>query len=244
MPNPQRPRGRPRLTPRATEDEPRVEAVERALTLLDTFADGHPRLTLAELAQRSGLYPSTVLRLAASLARFGYLLRDADGAFRLGPTPLRLGSLYQEAFDIAAQLRPGLARLVEQTGETAAFYVREGDRRICLYRHHAPRPIRQHLEEGASLPLDRGAGGRVLTAFGGGGTALDAEVRAQGYHLSVGERDPETAAIAAPVFTTGGRLAGALAVTGPRARIEAAAAPLAAAVLAEATRLTRALGGS
>jgi DNA-binding IclR family transcriptional regulator len=171
------------------------------------------------------------------------MLRDADGAFRLGPTPLRLGGLYQDAFDLAAQVRPVLARLVERTGETAAFYIRECEQRICLYRHHAPRPIRQHLEEGAALPLDRGAGGRILTAFGGGTSALDASTRTRGFYLSVGERDPETAAIAAPVFTARG-LAGALGVTGPRGRIDGdAGPPLTTAVLEEARRLTRVLGG-
>jgi DNA-binding IclR family transcriptional regulator len=58
-----------------------------------------------------------------------------------------------------------LAEISRTTGETAAFYVREGDQRIVLYRVHSDRPIRHHLEEGAAMPLGRGAGGRVLTAF-------------------------------------------------------------------------------
>ena len=102
-PTPRR-RGRPRATDAA--EAPRVEAVERALSLLETFADGRPRLSLAEMAQRAGLYPSTVLRLAASLAQFGYLRRDQDGMFRLGPAPMRLGALYQAGFNLAEVLRP------------------------------------------------------------------------------------------------------------------------------------------
>ena len=200
--------------------EQRVEAVERALSVLEAFADGTPRLALAEIAERTGLYPSTVLRLAASLDRFGYLHRGADGLFRLGPTPLRLGLLYRDAFDLADHVRPALARLVERTGETAAFYVREGERRVCLYRHHSPRAIRHHVEEGAALPLDRGASGRVLTAFTGGAGPLHDEVRARGWYLSLGERDPEAAAVAAPVFGRGRRFLGALGVTGPRGRFE------------------------
>ena len=43
-----------------------------------------PQQAAAEVAERAGLYPSTVLRLAASLDRFGYLHRGADGLFRLG----------------------------------------------------------------------------------------------------------------------------------------------------------------
>lgn len=246
---PPRRRGRPRSVERQADaardaEEPRVEAVERALSILDAFSDGTPRLTLAEVSARTGLYPSTVLRLAASLDRFGYLHRGADGLFRLGPTPLRLGLLYREAFDLADHVRPALARLVERTGETAAFYVREGERRICLYRHHSPRLIRHHLEEGAALPLDRGAAGHVLTAYTGGAGPLRDEVRARGWSLSLGERDPETAAVAAPVFGRGRHLLGALSVTGPRSRLEAEnPEELAALITAEAALLSRSLGG-
>jgi DNA-binding IclR family transcriptional regulator len=221
-----------------------VEAVERALSLLEVFSDGAPRLTLAELAARSGLYPSTALRLAASLDRFGYLHRDTDGRFRLGPTPLRLGVLYRNAFDLAAQVRPALARLVERCGETAAFYVREGERRICLYRLNAPRLIRPHLEEGAALPIDRGASAHVLMAFDGAEGARFDAIRAGAAAVSLGERDPEVAAVAAPVFGRDGRCLGALNITGPRTRFDDAACTRhAAVILEEARALSRRLGG-
>ena len=50
-----------------------VDAVERALTLLDAFNGGDSALPLKELSQRSGLTKTTILRLAVSLERFGYL---------------------------------------------------------------------------------------------------------------------------------------------------------------------------
>ena len=229
-------RGRPRATP--DQPEQKVEAVERALGILEAFADGSPRLSLAELAARTGLYPSTILRLAASLDRFGYLLREADGRFRLGPTPLRLGVLYRRSFDLAEFVRPALARLVEATGETAAFYVREGEQRICLYRQHSPRLLRHHVEEGGALPLDRGASGHVLRAFtsGGGG--------GPGPWVSLGERDPELAALAVPVFGRGHQFLGALGLSGPLGRFQPAErARMAAVLAAEAAGLSRSLGG-
>ena len=199
--------------------EQRVESVERALTLLEAFADGAERLSLADLAKATGYYRSTILRLGASLQRMGYLNRDADGFYRLGPTLWRLGTQYQRAFHLADYVRPVLAEISRTTGETAAFYVREGDQRIVLYRAHSDRPIRHHLEEGASLPLDRGAGGRVLTAFTGGTGEHAAKVRAQRFYFSDGERDPETAAVAVPVFGMNGAFVGALAAVGGRSRM-------------------------
>jgi DNA-binding IclR family transcriptional regulator len=79
----------------------KVEAVERALSILESFSDGQKRLSLGELSKRTVLYRSTILRLASSLEKFGYIYRDNEGLFRLGPTLLRLGVLYKQAFSLA-----------------------------------------------------------------------------------------------------------------------------------------------
>src|SRR5215813_14372052 len=126
----------------------KVEAVERALSILDAFATERPRLTLAELAAATGFYKSTILRLAGSLERFGYLIREERGAFRLGPALWRLGSIYRTGFHLGEAIRPELRRLVEATGETASFYIREGESRVCLFRHNSPQSARHHLDEG------------------------------------------------------------------------------------------------
>jgi DNA-binding IclR family transcriptional regulator len=247
----------------ARQSEQRVEAVERALTILNAFADGTPRMGLSALAARTGFYPSTVLRLSASLERFGYLNRDGDGDFRLGPALWRLGVIYQASFNLADYVRPVLETLVEVTGETASFYVREKGKRICLYRHNGPRMVRSHLDEGAELPLDRGAAGHILVAYGahdtGKGSAMDsgkpsdkdadkhagqhARIRLRGYAISKGERDPDSTAVAVPIFRAGGILVGALGIVGPRARMNDGACRKALTALkAEASALSQKLG--
>ena len=70
----------------------RVESVERALSILDVFRQGRKTMTLAELAQATGLYKSTILRIAGSLERFGYLRRSEDGTYRRGPAGGRRGT--------------------------------------------------------------------------------------------------------------------------------------------------------
>ena len=82
-----------------------VEAVDRALKLLDCFEISDQSLTLAELSRRSGYYKSTILRIAESLDRGGYMLRQEDGQFRLGPTLWRLGSMYRQNFHLAEHIR-------------------------------------------------------------------------------------------------------------------------------------------
>jgi DNA-binding IclR family transcriptional regulator len=193
--------------------EQRVDSVERALAILEAFNEEEPTLSLAQLSMRTGLYKSTILRLAASLDRFGYLARNEDGRFRLGPSLWRLGSLARKAYDLGEYVRPVLRDLVAETGETAAFYVRAGDKRLCLYRLNSPRPVRHHLDEGAMLPIDRGASGKVLLAFDGAeGAELDA-TRGRGFYYSEGERDQDVGAIAVPVFDQAGLLRGALSIS-------------------------------
>jgi DNA-binding IclR family transcriptional regulator len=196
-----------------SEDRPRVEAVERSLLLLQCFHKAGEQVSLAVLAQRSGFYKSTILRLTASLVHMGFLMRDPGGSYRLGPELRRLGALSQAEIDLGALIRPVLQRLTAATQETASFYVADGEERICLYRVNSPRSARHHLDEGARHPLNSGAAGRILRLYGTpAGEATD-ETRA-GWVVSSGERDPDLAAVAVPLWNRQDELLGALTVSG------------------------------
>ena len=193
-----------------------VEAVERGLAILSAFQEGAQGLSLAEISRRTGLYKSTILRIAASLEAMRFLARGSDGVFRLGPELWRLGSLYRRSFDLGEYVRPVLRSLVAETRETASFYVRDGDQRICLYRMNSPRAARHHLDEGVRLPLDRGAAGRVLSGHDGAAHPRPSQgenLRGAGFAVSRGERDPEVGAVAVPVVDAAGSLRGALSVS-------------------------------
>ncbi len=227
----------PAMVPGATATPataPPVAAVERALSLLDAFRAGEAALPLAELAARTGLYKSTILRLLASLERHRCVVRLEDGRWALGPRLFRWGSLYARDQPVEAVLPPVLQALAAQSGETASFWVRQGAQRLRLARVRSPSPIRDDLSASDLLPLPAGTGGRVLVA---------PDPCALGVVASFGERNPETPAVAAPVFGADGALAGALGVSGPRARIEAAHAAHLTAVAQAAAELTRRLGG-
>lgn len=191
-----------------------VEAVERALKILDCFDPSDKNLSLAELSRRSGLYKSTILRLATSLSRFGYLQREESGRFRLGPALWKLGAQYQSQFDLEEIVRPKLDRLVEATGESASFYIREDNFRVCLYRRNSPRAIRHHLDEGARFPMDESATANVLKSHAGKGKAPGDTTAGEGYATSVGARDPDVASVSVPVLDRSGQLVAALTVSG------------------------------
>lgn len=221
-----------------------VAAVDRALSILAAFDGGSASLSLAELAKRTGLYKSTLLRLAASLERGGYLRRFDDGGFALGPALLRLGELYQASFNLEDHVMPSLRSLVAETGESASFYVREGDVRVCLYRINSmAHRVLHYVTPGSRLELRTGAAGRILLAF----TELDLpgfeEERRELLAISDRDRKSDTSAIASPVFGLRG-FVGALSLAGPRFRFtEEAVGSMSVVVRREASVLSRKLGG-
>ena len=101
-------------------------AADRALSLLAAFRAGDVALTLAELAQRTGLYKSTALRLLASLEHARLLQRLEDGRYALGNEVARLNAIHAASFSLDRVVVPELRRLVAATGESAAYHVRQG----------------------------------------------------------------------------------------------------------------------
>ncbi|MDQ8032740.1 IclR family transcriptional regulator [Bordetella genomosp. 1] len=215
-------------------------AVDRALSVLAAFRAGDGELPLAELAARTRLYKSTVLRLLASLEHGGLVRRSASGHYALGAEVARLHAIYAASFALQDLVLPVLRELAARTRESAAYHVAQGGHRLCLYRVDSPQPIRDHIRAGDLLPLDRGAGGRVLSAYAGANDAIARQVRREQVIVLEGDRMPELSGISAPVFGADGALAGAVTLTMPTARL---VREQAADVLAAARTLTRALGG-
>lgn len=221
-----------------------VAALDRAFAILFAFRSDDKSLSLAEIASRTGLYKSTILRLIASLNHHGMLLRLDDGRYCIGPAALQLGALYQRSLQLADVVLPLMRRLRDIGGESVAFYVRQKNLRVCLHRVDSTHAIRDHVREGDVLPMDRGSGGRVLSAFGGAKGELFERIRRDGCYMSVGERDEETAGISVPVFSAAQSPAGSLTLAGPRSRVtEALMSELRVPMLETAIEATVMLGG-
>ncbi len=196
-----------------------VHAVTRALAVLDAFHVDEQTVSLSELSRRLGMGKSTVLRTARTLASAGYLAQTEDGRWRLGPAAGWLGLRYQTSFDVNNVIDALLRRLHGVTGETAAFFVREGNWRSCVARVDRLSMARVHVRVGERLPLDRGASGRVLLAFSGQQGKIYDQIRRTGFYISMGERDPNMSSIAIPVFRASRELFGALCVSGQAERL-------------------------
>ncbi|KVT55180.1 IclR family transcriptional regulator [Burkholderia ubonensis] len=196
-----------------------IDVLDRAAAILFAFRHDDEPLTLTELSERTGLYKSTLSRLAQALCHHNFLIRLNDGRYWIGSAALHLSAIYETGFDLRNILLPAMKELSAQTGEAVSFHVRERDHRVCLYRIASRHSVRAEVRQGDVQPLERGAGGRVLLAFSAEPGAPYDEIRTRYVYLSLGERDPETAGISVPVFRVGQELVGALGIVGPAARM-------------------------
>jgi len=199
-----------------------VAVLDRACAILFAFKPDDAPLSLAELAARTGLYKSTLLRLAGSLIQHRLLLRLDDGRYQIGPASFMLGALYQRSLNISDIVVPLMRELAESSGESVAFYVRDQAVRVCLHRVDSKHAVRFHVREGDVLPLESGSGGRALLAFSATAGEIYDTIRRDFFCVSIGERDRETSGISAPVFGMSQSLRGVLTLAGPSSRINQA----------------------
>lgn len=193
-----------------------VAAVSRALSILAVIETSAEPVTLTEISKRSGLYKSTALRLLETLIAAAYVAKLEDGTYVLGAAVMRMGIAYESHNPLRRQLRPVVKRLVQDAGDSVSFHIRQGPKeRLCLLRIDAAHGTLDRVREGDTLPLERGAAGKVITLLDRNATAAlsDAEIQ-----LSLGERDKTCAGMAGPVWSAGGHFLGALSISGPKER--------------------------
>lgn len=215
-----------------------VASANRVLTVLTAFQIGDAALSLAELANRTGLIKSTIMRLVVSLEKYGLVTRLADGNYTLASEVVRLNAVYQDSHDVGRHIMPRLQQLTDESGETASFYVRHGAYRLCQYRVNSPHPLRLHLQPGDMRPMDKAAGAQALQ------TPYEVAEAGLSPYYSCGATDPHAASVALPIYGAQEELLGALVISGPANRLNPERAQtLYRTLRAAADELTRSLGG-
>jgi len=225
------------------EERP-VAAVERALSVLASFSEHEPVLSLGAIADHTGLYKSTILRLLGTLEGFGYVVKAPDGNYRIGPTPFRLGRAFQLGIQPAEIIMPPLKLLMQKTGESASFSIRQHDMHVVLYRVSSTNPVRSELSPGEMFPLSRGSAGALFLAFAKPYDPAYAQVRRKLFAVSVRQVKQESTGVSCPIFDSDGEITGALSLVGPASRLNRDALREAKELLLTAApKLTDDLGG-
>lgn len=225
-----------------------VAAVDRALAILSAIEQSTLPRNLSEISRATGLYKSTILRILESLLDAGYIMRVEDSKYALGPSIMNLGLAYERTNPLRHLVMPIMERLVDEGAESPSFHIRQtSDERLCLFRLDSRHSTLDRVHAGDRLPIRRGAAGKVLLAFGAeepDSPELQ-QIREECFAISLGERDKFCAGIAAPVFSSGENLMGALSLSGPKERFSPEdVARMKGPLLTAARDLTEALGGT
>jgi DNA-binding IclR family transcriptional regulator len=221
----------------------RIGAAERAISVLDTLAEGG-ELGTNEIARRTGMTPSTVSRQLGTLAASGLVERvAATGRYRLGLRIVHLANALLARLDVRTVARPHLEELVRQTGETATLSVPGEVDAITVDFVSGAHHVQPVSQLGRPSIAHATSAGKVMLAFSGrtlpdgplraytDRTVTDprklaeeiARAREQGWAQAVEEREPGLSAIAAPIRSSRGELEAIAALQGPTSRFDAAA---------------------
>ncbi len=246
-----------------------VQAVDRALAILEALADSDRPVGLVELSARVKLHASTVHRLLASLARRGFAAQDPEtGRYRLGMRAFQVGSAALQQVELRDVARPHLRWLMEETQETANLAVLLDGEVVYIDQVESRNLVRMFTRVGRRVPAHCTGVGKILLAGLGDREVLSLlaatglprftphtivdlhrllrvlrEVRATGVALDNEEREVGVRCVAAPVRDHEGKVAAAVSISGPSSRITDDRLPqLIAAVRAATDRISRDLG--
>lgn len=247
------------------------QSVTRVIRILEALCSSSTPVSLAQLSRILEAPKSSIAALLRGLAEADFVVAS-EGAYRLGPSAFGLGSALLEArrrLQSPDLVREGMRRLVNRSGETVLFAVRDTDGETMTYVDviESRNPVRFAVSVGDRRPLYCTSGGRVLLAAQSeqdvrrylshlkpqrltASTEINkrklAELvtaaRTEGVAQTVDQASDGVIGTAAAIHDASGTVIGALIVAAPSSRLRERGAELIRLVREEAATISRSLG--
>lgn len=225
---------------------PAPQSVDRIFAMLEHLARERSGASLAALARHTKAPKTSLVGLLAGMVEGGWLARDGQGRYTLGPHMLSLAMQVTARTDLTVLARPLLEALSRETGETALLGALAPDADISMYidKVESTNPVRYTVSLGERRELYSSAVGKLLLAYLpparreaylrhvkferftpntiSSVSALRREIAAiskAGLSCTESERVAGASAIAAPVLDREGRLVVGVCLAGPSDRI-------------------------
>lgn len=246
-----------------------IQALDRGLALLRVIAEADG-LTLTDLAQRTGLAPSTVHRLLFTLEAHNFVVHDDErGHWLIGVDAFKTGNAFLRNRRLAGIGRETMRELMEQTGETVNLGIEDNGEVVFISQVESHNTLRAFFRAGSrGLMHASGVGKALLSAFPEtrvqqilyskglqrftertlvDPTALFSELtesRERGWAVDDEERTLGMRCVAAPIYNEQGEAIAAVSMSGPAVRITSQRlgefGPL---VMRAADQITSSIGG-
>ena len=143
----------------------KVQALERALDILECFSFQNRQLSLTDVVNCTGLNKTTVKRLISNLTARGYLQRDPQSKlYQLGMRLFEMGGIVFSSFSLRQAATYPMTQLQNQTGATILLGVRMQEELVYIDKREGQGMIRISSDIGWRRPLHFGMLGMVLLA--------------------------------------------------------------------------------
>ena len=245
--------------PKESDDKYIVEAVVKALDVLEAFRDSE-ELQLSELSKRVSLNKSRAFRLLYTLCERGYVERASDGhRYRLGLKLFEHASNLRR--DVKQVAQPYMRKLQLRFNETVNLAVLHNGEVLYIDLLESSRPFRMSAMVGSRMAIANTSLGKALIAYAAEheldavfDTLTPAElrklraemeiVRRRGYATDQEENEPGVACIGAAILNELGVSVGAVSISGPSVRIQKVEKEIGTALAATCKEISRQLGFS
>ena len=143
-----------------------LKTVERALCVLDRFAEQPGDHALSTLARDLQLNKAVLHRLLTTLNSRGYVVQDpVSRRYRLGASALRLGNQRPRLESLRPLALEAMEELAQKTGLSCFLTAPLDDEAVCVEKVEANVLVRVSYNVGRRHPYHAGAPGKALLAF-------------------------------------------------------------------------------
>ncbi|MPY88943.1 MAG: helix-turn-helix domain-containing protein [Luteitalea sp.] len=221
-----------------------IKVLHKALNVLETIRGSAAGLGLADVSRRIGLPKPTVYRILSTLEARGYLDRREDGRYRLARRLTQEPDQASVEEVLRCVARPVMQALADSCKETVNLGVLDGSEVTVIETIESPHAVRMSSKVGNRRYLHSTALGKVILADLDESEVLRfvrrkslprltpktiadvdqlleelRKVRQQGHAMDNQEHEPDGRCLGAGIRGVGGRVVGALSISGPAHRM-------------------------
>ena len=196
-----------------------VQSIERGIEILRLLEAGP--LGVTELANATALPKTTVHRLLKTFEAHHWVEFNRAKKYQLSWGVLPMAKSFLTSLDVRAIAQPYMVAIRDQLQQSVNLFLAQGDYRICIERVAADKPLRNDIKIGTVYPIFKGAAGKIFGAYMADFKDTDmsagesAQIRHDGYVVTRGNRVPDAASMAVPIFSFGNKLEAVMTISGP-----------------------------
>lgn len=223
-----------------------IKILNKTLIILEAFLNGKSDfLSIRELSEKLGIFPSTIHRILDNLLYWGYIEHDPiTKKYTLGLKTVKLGMAKLNNISVVKEANPYLKELVNECNETVHLGVIKDGEIFNLFMKESDQSIRMTSQLGRKFPIYATSLGKVFLAFLSSierdnilntlkfqkltkdtiDNIQDLEkelkkIKKQGFAINNGETEKGIYCIAAPILNYHGNIIAAISICGPFYRI-------------------------